>query len=143
MSSQYNKIPFTPTIKICERCGGQYLVTTKQQFNLKKYCSKECYNEAHNEQVKRNRTLAERTKKREEKERQKAFDEVLGPVLSPEAVTEDLRHRKKKDKDSRDYLQEDAMAARSRGLSYGQYTKERYAPKVYIPEWWRKENGYS
>ena len=138
MASSYEKKEFIPVIKTCEICGKGFVCKSKAQFTAKKYCSNECRYKAKLAQDKARAKKPSRYK--EDKAMQEAFDAVLGPVLSPEAVTADLRKPRKKKGEVRDYLAEDAVAARANGQSYGQYTSQKYAPTVHMPSWWRREN---
>ena len=136
MASSYEKKEFIPVIKVCEICGKGFACKSKAQFTAKKYCSSECRYKA---KLAQDKARAKKpTRYKEEKAMQEAFDAVLGPVLSPEAVTADLRKPRKKKGEVRDYLAEDAVAARANGQSYGQYTSLRYAPTVIIPPEFRR-----
>ena len=136
MSSSYTKKEFIPVIKTCEICGKGFVCKSKAQFNAKKYCSSECRYKA---KLAQDKARAKKpTRYKEEKAMQEAFDAVLGPVLSPEAVTADLRKPRKKKGDVRDYLAEDAVAARANDMTYGQYTSQRYAPTVHSPPEFRR-----
>ena len=132
MASSYDKKEFTPVIKICEYCGKQYVVDTYIKFKARKYCSDHCRDMVKYEKDKERRLKNKiPTRFRQDKEREKAIDSVLGPVLSPEKVMENFHKPKKKKGEVKDYLAEDAVAARQAGMSYGEYTSQRYAPRLF------------
>ena len=136
MSSSYDKKEFIPVIKTCEICGKQFVCDSFIKFKNQKYCGEECRKEA--KKILDKERAKKPTRYKEERERQKAFDKVLGPVLSPEKVMENFHKPKKKKGEVRDYLLEDAVAARANGMSYGQYTSQKYAPTVHIPPEFRR-----
>lgn len=136
MASSYEKKEFIPVIKTCDICGKGFVCKSKAQFTSKKYCSEECRYKA---KLAQDKARAKKpTRYKEDKAMQEAFDKVLGPVLSPEKVMENFHKPKKKKSEVRDYLLEDAVAARANDMSYGQYTSQRYAPTVHIPPEFRR-----
>lgn len=139
MASSYDKKDFIPVIKTCEMCGKQFSCDSQIKFRNQKYCGEECRKKAKKIKDKAYHKKSIKAKEEEaaEKAMQKAFDKTLGPVLSPEKVMKNFR-KPKKGKETRDYLLEDAMAARANGLSYGKYTAQRYAPTVTIPPEFRR-----
>lgn len=113
--------------KKCALCGEPFTVDAFIGAR-QKYCGKECAKKAKKKldrsYDKRTPWEIEQTKKLKESLRDK-------PPISPEKVMEPFRKAKDKNEDVRDYLAEDAVAARAAGMSYGQYTSQRYAPRLF------------
>lgn len=132
--SSYKKVEFEPKTKKCERCGKEFTCYSAVQYHAKKYCGEEC-----RLTVKREKDL-EGYRRRAAHQRpndtkriaDKAFKDDISakPPISPEKVMEPFRRTKEKEK-VKDYLLEDATAARAAGMSYGQYTSQRYAPRLF------------
>lgn len=113
--------------KECALCGE--LFTVDDFIGARqKYCGKECAKKA---KKRLDRAYNKRTPweiEQTEKLKKSLQDK---PPISPEKVMEDIRNPKRKNEDARDYLAEDAIAARAAGMSYGQYTSQRYAPRLF------------
>lgn len=112
-----------PVVKKCEYCGDDFECFTVIQKSTKKYCCDGCRKEANKKQARETRARLSAKRKEEKKKEQKELDEF---DILMERLTKSYGKRHSSEED----LTRDAVAARQAGMSYGQYTSQKYAPRV-------------